>query len=47
MRTSQNLPEIISTIGLDVGKNTFHLACSGPPRGCPPPLCATLAHHIG
>ena len=25
MRTSQNTPEIISTIGIDVGKNTFHL----------------------
>ena len=21
-------------------------ARSGPPRGCPPPLCATVAHHI-
>jgi hypothetical protein len=21
--------------------------CSGPPRGCPPPLSATVAHHIG
>lgn len=25
MRTSQNTPESISTIGIDVGKNTFHL----------------------
>jgi transposase len=25
MRTSQNTPETISTIGIDVGKNTFHL----------------------
>jgi hypothetical protein len=25
MRTSQNTPATISTIGIDVGKNTFHL----------------------
>ena len=25
MRTSQKTPEAISTIGIDVGKNTFHL----------------------
>ena len=25
MRTSQKTPESISTIGIDVGKNTFHL----------------------
>jgi hypothetical protein len=25
MRTSQKTPETISTIGIDVGKNTFHL----------------------
>jgi hypothetical protein len=25
MRTSQGTPETISTIGIDVGKNTFHL----------------------
>jgi hypothetical protein len=25
MRTSHNTPETISTIGIDVGKNTFHL----------------------
>jgi hypothetical protein len=25
MRTSQNTLETISTIGIDVGKNTFHL----------------------
>src|SRR6266851_4744478 len=25
MRTSQNTPETINTIGIDVGKNTFHL----------------------
>jgi transposase len=25
MRTSQNILETISTIGIDVGKNTFHL----------------------
>ncbi|SRR5260370_118402 len=25
MRTSQNAPDTISTIGIDVGKNTFHL----------------------
>jgi transposase len=25
MRTSQKIPETISTIGIDVGKSTFHL----------------------
>lgn len=25
MRISQNTPETISTVGIDVGKNTFHL----------------------
>ena len=28
MRTSQNTLETISTIGIDVGKNTFHLVGS-------------------
>ena len=25
MRTSQRMPEVITTIGLDLGKNTFHV----------------------
>jgi hypothetical protein len=27
MRTSQKIAGIIATIGIDIGKNTFHLVC--------------------
>jgi hypothetical protein len=62
----------VHTIGIDLGKNSFHLvglggsrarsrlsakggrrkcrltkARSGPPTGCLPPLCATIAHLVG
>jgi hypothetical protein len=44
----KSVSSTISTIGIDIGKNSFHLvgviqARSGPPRGCPPPVCATVA----
>jgi hypothetical protein len=37
MRTSQNILATINTIGIDVGKNTFHLVGLDK-RGARPPL---------
>jgi hypothetical protein len=36
MRTSQKTPETLTTIGIDLGKNTFHLLgwTSGAPSLC-------------
>jgi hypothetical protein len=48
----RRLDERIASVSTEIEAPEDHCQCltrarSGPPRGCPPPLSATVAHHIG